>query len=393
MDKLKSFQNLKTLFIKKSKYSIVSGILTFILCISCIGTFYAQAVSPPFARSKEEWNLLEDDNLYYDEIADLIHEYNATVVSNEYDYNQWKDTYGTTAEELSMELRSMAMDLESPSQNLTEIEVIQNQALARQYRIQADENTDDATTTRWSYESAEASIVMQAKIAFVTYYLRKAQYEAANVQLEILKNSLSQTELLVSAGMATNMDLMSTRKNVSDQEVAAKSALDAIETSRQSLIIMFGWSGMDEPNIGPAPEISDETLNAINLGEDIDKGLLNNYTLKIDQRKLSNARYPEVKDELEKDIQDDDSNIRASISSAYNDLQNARLSLESANSALNQAINNASVLGVSYSAGLATALDYNNANLKMQSAQVSVDMAKLSLAISYITYSSYVDGL
>ena len=56
----------------------------------------ALASSPEFARSAEEWSRLQDDVIEYDEVDDLIHEYNATVQSNQYEYNKFINDYGTT---------------------------------------------------------------------------------------------------------------------------------------------------------------------------------------------------------------------------------------------------------------------------------------------------------
>lgn len=49
----------------------------------------ALAGSPEFSRSAEEWAGLKDNVLEYEEIGDLIHEYNVTVQNNQYDYNQF----------------------------------------------------------------------------------------------------------------------------------------------------------------------------------------------------------------------------------------------------------------------------------------------------------------
>ena len=39
--------------------------------------------SPSFAYSAEVWAKLQDNNLEYDEITNLVHEYNATVLNNQ----------------------------------------------------------------------------------------------------------------------------------------------------------------------------------------------------------------------------------------------------------------------------------------------------------------------
>ena len=43
----------------------------------------AVAASPELARSEEEWARLRDNVLEYEEIEDLVHEYNVTVQNNE----------------------------------------------------------------------------------------------------------------------------------------------------------------------------------------------------------------------------------------------------------------------------------------------------------------------
>ena len=50
----------------------------------------ALAASPQFAYSTEKWASLQDDKLEFDEIADLIHEYNSTVEKNRIEYKDYQ---------------------------------------------------------------------------------------------------------------------------------------------------------------------------------------------------------------------------------------------------------------------------------------------------------------
>lgn len=56
------------------------------LCLQAPVT--ALAASPEFARTTEEWAKLRDNVLEYDELEDLIHEYNPTVQNNIETYNK-----------------------------------------------------------------------------------------------------------------------------------------------------------------------------------------------------------------------------------------------------------------------------------------------------------------
>ena len=50
--------------------------------------FQALAGSPEFAYTPEKWSALRDNKLEYGEIADLVHEYNPTVLNNQASYEQ-----------------------------------------------------------------------------------------------------------------------------------------------------------------------------------------------------------------------------------------------------------------------------------------------------------------
>ena len=58
-------------------------IIALALSGSMLMTTTVFARTPRFNRSNEEWATLEDNNLDFDEIENLIAEYNATVRSNE----------------------------------------------------------------------------------------------------------------------------------------------------------------------------------------------------------------------------------------------------------------------------------------------------------------------
>lgn len=54
----------------------------------------ARTDTPEFARSAEEWARLQDNRLEYEEIPDLIHEYNTTVINNRIDYRDYRGRTG-----------------------------------------------------------------------------------------------------------------------------------------------------------------------------------------------------------------------------------------------------------------------------------------------------------
>ena len=381
---------------KKDRFMITAAMLCMALGAQApVSTFAAQ--SPDFAKSSEEWARLEDNKLEYDEVADLIHEYNPTVQSNSYDYKKFVDTYGNTNEEIASEYRSKASELLNNMSGEDDASSIMSDAQAelqaKQLNSQADNNTDDSTTKSLGYAQSEAQLVMNAKSSFISYYSSKAALETARTTLETMKDTLTLTKAKTTAGTATESELRSAEKNVSDQETAVKKAEEAVEESRQKLIVMLGWKSSDEPEIGELPEISSDTVDAIDLDADLKKAAENNYTLKINKRKLNNASDSDNVSVLNSTISGNEKSISVSVKSAYSTLKSALMSYESAKQELVNEEKNMQTAEARYSAGLSTRLEHNNEKNTLELKKQAVESAKCSLVNAYMTYESYVAGL
>ena len=70
---------------KRLKQALSLGMAGVMMTAAPVTAF---AASPEFSRSAEEWARLQDNKIEYDEIADLIHEYNATVQKNAIDLSK-----------------------------------------------------------------------------------------------------------------------------------------------------------------------------------------------------------------------------------------------------------------------------------------------------------------
>ncbi len=355
------------------------------------------AQSPTFARSSEEWESLKDNKLEYSEIADLVHEYNPDVISNNYDYKSFVDTYGTTNEEISSEYRSKATELLnniSGSDDATSVmSDAQAELQAKQLNQSADNNTDDSTTKSLSYAMSEAKIVMNAKSSFIAYYSALTELESAKSRLESLKADETLTAAKAAAGTVTDKELRAVQKSVSEQESAVKKAEEAIEETRQKLIVMLGWKSTDTPEIGELPEVTAETVNAIDINSDLKKAADNNYTLKVNKRKLENASDTDNISVLKSTIDSNERSIGVSVNSAYSSLKTALLNLETAQLELSNAEKNMTLSEAGYSAGLISRYEYTTKQSELEEKKAAVTKAKCSLISAYMTYESYVGGL
>ena len=130
----------------------------------------AQAASPPFAYTEEKWDSLRDNKLEYDEIGDLIHEYNSTVLSNQIAYEDYKGkdsdevarTYYDTADEIYAGIEYPDSD---DANYGTRLAAAQSSELQAEQMIdRGDENVTDGDVVKWGYDKTEKSLVQSAQI-------------------------------------------------------------------------------------------------------------------------------------------------------------------------------------------------------------------------------------
>lgn len=174
--------------IKKIAAFSLAGVMGISIPMTVLGA------SPEFARSDEEWARLQDNTLEYEEITDLIHEYNVTVQNNQYDYNKFLKDYGKTKEDVAQEYRKLASDLESDMSGddsaMAKVSDLQLQLQADQLREQADNNVEDSYIYYLTYCQAEDNLALSAQSRFISYERNRLELESAKEQKKGTGNCL-----------------------------------------------------------------------------------------------------------------------------------------------------------------------------------------------------------
>ena len=123
---------------------------------------------------------------------------------------------------------------------------------------------------------------------------------------------------------ATDIEVLSARESLRSTDQALINDQSAIDTGRQKLQVMLGWSANANPEIGSIPDVNDARITEMNPSVDKDKALENNYTLLINRRQLSNARSQDKKDDLTTTVADNERAIVASVNSSYQSVLSAK---------------------------------------------------------------------
>ena len=235
--------------------------------------------------------------------------------------------------------------------------------------------------------------MLQAQSYMISYHRQRLNLANAEEQKALTEANYGLTQAKLAAGMATQIDLLNAEASIRTQEQSISSQKTALEQTRQNLIVMLGWNAGDQPEIGEVPQVSMEEINAIDVAVGKEAALANNYTLRINKRRLENSSEDSVTDKLKNTIEDNEKKIRLSVESAYQSLLAAKLSYEQAVASNETAQAQLAISAAGLQAGTITALAYEQQQANADAAQIAVQTAALDLFEAYQTYEWNVNGL
>ncbi len=131
----------------------------------------------------------------------------------------------------------------------------------------------------------------------------------------------------------------------------------------------------------------------MDVAADTEKAYANDYTLKINQRKLENSVSDSSRSIYEKTIRDDRQQIAVAVNSAYQAVQQAQNSLNEAALNLEIAEKNWNTAQTQYSLGTISRMEHLQLETAYVTAQTAYETAKLTLLAAAETYDWTVRGV
>ena len=362
----------------------------------------ALAASPEFSRTAEEWARLQDDHIDYDELADLVHEYNATVQKNQIDLNEFRKEYGDTNEKWANRYRELANEIKNnigypDSDDLgyasAMMAIIRQESEIETMNKNADEAVDDLLIKSLTYQLAEVTLVSVAQSNMISYYRNQVQQQVDQAKQSLLQETYQSVVTKKNNGMATEVDVLTAQENLRSMDQALQSNASSIENARQKLQVMLGWKFDASPEIGALPSVDMAVITAMNPAEDKAAALENNYTLKINKRKRENAKFQDTIDTLDKTIKENEQNIGAALSSSYQSVLAAKTAYDLAVAQAQLEQQNFQSVERKYSVGNISRLDYLSQKNTTETAHLNVRIAEMSLLQAVQNYQWAVNGL
>ena len=376
------------------------GLLTLSLAAALAGAAPAGALaaSPEFARTPEEWERLRDNTLEYEEIPDLIREYNSTVQNNMISYGDYR---GKDANEVADDYREAAQTLYDsvvwPSEDDTGYAMLYSaaetaQAQARQLEKMADENVSDGMIIKWQYDQVEASLSSTAQNLMSQYYQLLENRKTAEAGKELAEASLRSVETQASLGMATENDVLTAREAVKTAEAGVISAESNIQSVKQNLQVMTGWAYNSEPEIAQMPPVDVTRIDAMNPETDLEKALENNYTLLIAKRTLENTSDAANQQIQRQTIANTEQQIASGLTDLYSQVLQARNTYDQARSALELEEKNMAAAETKYGLGMISRLEYLQARNAYVESQANFRIQELALQSAMDAYDWALRG-
>ena len=355
--------------------------------------------SPEFAYSAEKWATLRDNKLEFDEISDLVHEYNPTVVQNEISYKDYltknRDDVAQDYYDKANEIYSNINYPDSDDANYGSgvAAALRNEQQAKSLMEQGDENTDDQATMRIQYDQAEARLAKQAEGLMITYWTQYYNLDGQKARIDEAKLSFQSEQNRLAAGMSTQAKVLSAKESVASAEAALVTAESNLASTKESLCLMLGWGYGADVEIAELADPDQSKIAAIDVSADIQTALENSYAYRLTKKQLTNARTDSVKEKLSETEKNQKETISNSVKSAYDSLLLAQSGYEQAQSALALQEVSMKSADVKLAAGTITKNTYESQKASYTTAQVTARTQKLSLLQAMNDYDWAVNGL
>lgn len=373
--------------------------LTFLFGFAAAQTVLA---SPEFAYPPEKWASLRDDVLEYEELADLIHEYNAEVINSRLEYDDYRgksnddfrNTYSEMADRLedSSDRMMDGINEDEPGYGAAEASAMSIRLQAEQARDQADMENEDGRVKKLEYDRQEALLIQKAQGLMIEYWKKEKERPALERALQQAEAAVQAARRKAALGMLSQPELLEAEAAVCTAQAAEVSGKTKQEELRRQLIVMTGWQYDDLPRLGEIP-IPEEALLEEGPESDRTQALITNFSLAADRRRLENTDSGTAKDVLNQKVEAGQQKIEADIEAKYNSLMQAQADYGQAKEEYRLAEEKLEADERRYQLGLLSTNDRMAAQAELSSKKAAWEISGLSFRQVYEDYHWAVEGL
>lgn len=392
---------------------MTAATMAFLLAASAPFQAFAEEANPDSSYSVDQ-ERLTDNQLDYDEIGARVKEYYGPIKSA---YNMVR---GMTEDQgqIAVNERTMADDLisqaraaEDLAKDQTGMDQMINKATAKALRKTANQmrtmaNNMDRSLSRKN--SSEKQIDRQANSLILNVEMMLNQYQqlqsqrtiaAKGVELATAAKQLQNT--MQAQGMAVDADVLSAAASLSSGQSQLNTLDAGIEQICKMLCSFTGYDEASNPVFGEVPAADPSYIATVNVAEDKEKAVNNNYELislrgqtgggMTDLQIRTSKTTTQIANKL-RNVEYSEENVRSNIQALYDAMEEKNSSYSAAKTAYESGQISWQAAQVQKDNGMLSNIQYMQQELAWLQAQSGYKCADLALQQAIQNYKWAVAG-
>ena len=393
--------------------SMTAATMAFLLAASAPFQVFAEEANPDSSYSVDQ-ERLTDNQLDYDEIGARVKEYYGPIKSA---YNMVR---GMTEDQgqIAVNERTMADDLisqaraaEDLAKDQTGMDQMINKATAKALRKTANQmrtmaNNMDRSLSRKN--SSEKQIDRQANSLILNVEMMLNQYQqlqsqrtiaAKGVELATAAKQLQNT--MQAQGMAVDADVLSAAASLSSGQSQLNTLDAGIEQICKMLCSFTGYDEASNPVFGEVPAADPSYIATVNVAEDKEKAVNNNYELislrgqtgggMTDLQIRTSKTTTQIANKL-RNVEYSEENVRSNSQALYDAMEEKNSSYSAAKTAYESGQISWQAAQVQKANGMLSNIQYMQQELAWLQAQSGYKCADLALQQAIQNYKWAVAG-
>ena len=394
--------------------SVTAATMALLLAASAPFQTFAAEENPAGSYSADQQRLA-DNQLDYDEIGARVKEYYGPIKSAYAMARGMKEDQGqiavnsrTTADDLL----SQAKAAEDLAKEQSGMEQMISKATARALRQSVNQLRTTANSLDRSLErksSSEKQIDRQANSLILNVEMMLNQYQqllsqrtiaAKGVELATAAKQLQDT--MQAQGMAVDADVLSAAASLSSSQSQLNQLDAGIEQIRKMLCSFTGYDEAANPVFGEVPSADPSYIATVNVTEDKEKAVNNNYNL-ISLRSQTGGGMTDLQIRTSKtttqtanklrNVEYSEENIRSNIQALYDELEEKNASYTAAKTAYESGQIAWQAAQIQKANGMLSNIQYMQQELAWLQAQSGYKCADLALQQALQNYKWAVAGV
>ena len=369
--------------------------LMLLAAVLVSGVFPAQAAptGPGAAEERERYDAatlarLQDNRIEYDEIADLVHEYNPDISRAWDTYMSSKEDYAGIVTELESQYRTVKDTADgyiSAGQLMgSQLLISTGRQLTRGYQgmIQGMRDTVNQWDTNQRNTSmlrrAERQVTAGTQSAMIGYETIRQNIATLETMVKLYEQQVDMTNRMAALGMATGTDLAGANSSLLAARTQLASLSDQQESVRRTLCMLLGYDPDLQPEICSIPEFDMSRLEGMDLEQDTVKAIGNNQTL-IAQRTSEKGNTNDQIAARSRMIDEGDQKLTIEMQRLYQEVQDKKAAYEAAQTGFAAAELSRNAAERQYQLGLLSQVQYIGTQISYYQKKAEKESANLNL--------------